>query len=252
MIERRSVNSAMSSRLPPYEVAPMLEYAGRGHIVIPDEYKIEAPVDDRGIVLPEETIRLVMETTDPDYRWPIDKCDIHHFVWQRSRYSLAANNGDPLPQIYSNIAVHKGYLPRQLHNYIHAIVMQPDVPDYEVMENRVRAYHLAEKLFQTARQAIKFDKNIKHSVLLNDKPSKRNGNFTVDNEIELDILYDAYERFYRKYHDQLQDLDEQDLAEFGIDIYQSSLSNLARQLGRVAGITSLNLMPQVSQFRVVA
>lgn len=104
-----------------------------------------------------ETLDLALSQVDPGYKWPMDHCDVHHFVWEKDDYSAIKNNGNTIPMQYREIPFHKGYLPRQLHNFLHVIVAPPQKPSLEVMEGRVRAANLARHLFKMSQLAARYD-----------------------------------------------------------------------------------------------
>lgn len=55
--------------LPPPSVAPIIEFYDVNLARLPDEYRLEAPVDDRGIVDLLRTVDLALELVDPSYQW---------------------------------------------------------------------------------------------------------------------------------------------------------------------------------------
>lgn len=111
-----------STHLPPISAVPILKFYDPGSRRLHNNHLLEAPVDDRGVGKVFDTLDLALSLVDPEYKWSLEVCDIHHFVWEKENYSIEGNNGDPVPLAYREISFHKGYLPSQLHNLIHAVV----------------------------------------------------------------------------------------------------------------------------------
>jgi len=226
--------------LPPVYAAPILEYYDPETRRLNDEYLLEAPVDDRGVVRVFDTLDLALSQVDPDYVWPRERCDIHHFVWRREAYMPENNGGDTLPSEYREISFHKGYLPRQLHNFIHAVINEPAMPPLEVMERRVRAYKLACALFSAARLAAKFEKRPESFLSVR---RKRWRAVTVDES----ALTQTLEKLKDKYSEQFDPSLFEDELLFDIGVLQSDrIDSIARHLGRFAATDAINLNPYIT------
>ncbi len=220
--------------LPPPSSAPILEHYDPEIRRVSDDARCMAPVDNRGVVDIFATVDLALTLVDPDYSWPRDHHDIHHFVWERAAYRQDQWDGDRVPRDYREISFHKGYLPRQFHDFIHATIAPPPVPDYDIMESRLRSYESAKQLFLAARRAVIFDR----------RPERFKG-VTPEILLEEEIIQDISERMNG----------EVSLRQAGIGDYNEfsdvealrrmSPRQIARTLGRVAARDAVNLLPEV-------
>lgn len=237
---RLSAGYDVTPHLPPVSVAPILEHYDPETRRLNNETLLQAPVDDRGVVKVFDTLDLALSLVDPDYTWPREQCDIHHFVWRREVYTPENNGGDMLPSEYREVSFHKGYLPRQLHNFIHAVVDEPIKPSLEVMERRVRAYKLACSLFSAARLATKFEKRPESFLTVRRKPWRA---MTVDEG----ALVQTLEKLRANYSEQFDpSLFENELF-FDLGLLESGrLDTIARHLGKFAATDAINLNPYIT------
>ncbi|MEO5950091.1 MAG: hypothetical protein ABIQ04_01440 [Candidatus Saccharimonadales bacterium] len=126
--------------------------------------KFYAPIDDRGFVLPDDTVETVLDLFHDDYEWPYDKDDPttkpddHHFHWEMDSYLPVHHLGSTIPMAFRELATNRGLMPRQFHNVIHHVTYEPEIPDLSDMEQYLRSYVLAKhaflRLFATAKQAV--------------------------------------------------------------------------------------------------
>lgn len=226
--------------LPPIHVAPILEYYDIDRKRVDDDHLREAPVDDRGVVDIFKTVELALCLVADDYIWPRHEKtpDVHHFVWERDWYHPRHFNGSPIPRDYrDSIPFHKGYMPRQMHDFLHVVIKPPPVPDFSVMEARVNDYKLAAKLFDTARGAVTARR--KPSKIAGVPSSPLTGEILLEEEILSQILENFHGYFETSKADVLPG--NEFIADPGL-IGQSP-ENVARELGRIAGSNAVNLMP---------
>lgn len=228
--------------LPPVSAAPILEYYDCDTKRIEGTHQFEAPIDDRGVVSIFKTVELALSLVDDEYRWPRDepKPDIHHFVWERDRYHPRHYGGNLIPRDYRDkISFHKGYLPRQLHEFIHVAIAPPPVPDFAVMEARVRDYELAENLFESARGAVTAFRN---PGKISGVPfCSQTGEILLEEEILLQVMTN-FESYFENSKNELNDDNEfLDVA----TIVERSPEQVARELGRLAGSRAVNFMPMI-------
>lgn len=226
--------------LPPPSVAPILEYYDPETKRVASEYQLEAPKDDRGVVKIVETVKLAMSLADPDYVWPREepKPDEHHFVWERDWYHPRHFSGNRIPRDYRNIPFHMGYLPRQLHDFIHATIAPPPVPDFEVMRYRTESYRVALELFKASALAVKVHRKpetLKGIERLDD------GQLSITDDILRDILVNMTSRVQNRKQLVLPSNEFID-AEM---IDNKPLPRIARELGRIAAPSAINMMPVV-------
>ena len=121
--------------------------------------RIETPVDSRGLVVLGQLIDQVVETVDPEYKWPlVPQSDIHHLYWHREWYPVVHERGQINRSFFRELSVHKALVPRVFHNWIHLVTKPPAVPDPEVMAYRIEAFQLARNLFRRAQAAIRTER----------------------------------------------------------------------------------------------
>lgn len=228
--------------LPPPSVAPILEHYDPEIKRVDKEHRVEAPIDDRGVVDIFRTVELALSLVDDEYIWPRDEPepDIHHFVWERDWYHPRHFGGSMIPRDYRDkISFHKGYLPRQLHDFIHATVNPPPVPDFSVMETRVRDYEMALDLFESARGAVTARR--KPGKIAGVPTSARSGRVLLDEEILMQIMINFQGYFENSRATMLPG------NEFILEpnIIEQPAEIVAQHLGRIAGHNAVNLMPMV-------
>jgi hypothetical protein len=228
--------------LPPVESAPILQRYDPETKKVEQEYILEAPIDERGVVDIFKTVELALSLVDDTYLWPRDspRPDIHHFVWERSRYHPRHYNGSLIPRDYRDkIAFHKGYLPRQLHDFIHATIAPPPVPSFDVMEGRVKDYELAVRLFESARGAVTARR--KPGKISGVPSCKETGEILLGEEILAQIMLN-FEGNFEATKTGLQPGNE--FIDYA-HVTKQPPETVARLLGRVAGCSAVNLMPLV-------
>lgn len=227
-----------SKHFPPLDAAPILKHYNKNLGTLAPEYMLPSQIDDRGVVDIFATVEQALSLIDANYIFPKEHCDEHHFVWERAWYMPLNFGGDSTPSKYREIPFHKGYLPRQLHNFIHVAVAPPPIPDMEVMRSRVEAYELAKKLFGAARSAVQFERGVMQSPAGRNRSSRLRN---IDTEVMEEILLSMHDRF----QDELSRAPE--ATEF-VDIRLlrgRSIEEAARHLGRAAARSSMNLLPIV-------
>jgi hypothetical protein len=228
-----------SIHLPPVHAAPILEHYDYERRTLDTDHILAAPVDERGVVDVYKTLDLAMSHVDPEYVWPKSHCDVHHFVWERTNYLPVNNAGSNVPNQYREVPFHKGYLPRQLHNFIHTVIAPPSVPEWDVMEQRVKSYILAKRLFETARIAMRFQRR---PGSLSTIKKDEHGEIILEEEILREILL----RLREQYSTQLGAFTD-DTADFfdPESIRHHPIEMVATRLGRIAAIQSVNLLPRI-------
>jgi len=227
--------------LPPVSVAPILQHYDPDLRRVEDGHRLEAPVDDRCVVDVFKTVEIALSLVDSEYVWPRDEPepDVHHFVLERDWFHPRHFNGSSIPRDYrDSISFHKGYLPRQLHDFMHAVIAPPPMPDFSVMEARVRDYEIATALFESARGAVTARR--KPGKIAGVPVSLETGEVLLDDEILMQIMMNFEAYFENSKAD----------VTIGNEFVDGDLINrppdvVARHLGRVAGQKALNLMPLV-------
>lgn len=228
--------------LPPVTAAPILKHYDVERRRVDAEYQLEAPVDERGVVDIFQTVQLALSLVDDEYIWPCDDTepDIHHFVWERDWYHPRHFGGSLVPRDYrDNIPFHKGYLPRPVHDFLHAVVAPPPVPDFSVMEARVRDYEIAKELFESARGAITAAR--RPGKIAGVPVSPETGDVLLDEEILMQIMinfngyFENTKSTFEPGNDFIPDA----------DIIEKSPEIIATELGKVAARNAINLMPYI-------
>lgn len=233
--------------LPPHTVAPILQFYDPDVRRVVTEHQLPAPVDNRGVVDIFKTVQVALSLVDPAYRWPRDEYkpnDIHHFVWERDAYHPRHFGGSQIPRDYRDkISFHKGYMPRQLHEFIHATIAPPPVPDFSVMESRLRDYESAVSLFQSARGAVTARR--KPGKISGVPTCSEHGHVLLDEEILLQIManFDGY------FETAKSSMPESNEFVPDNEIMLQPPEVVARTLGRVAAVGAVNLMPLVYRNR---
>lgn len=127
--------------------------------------KFYAPVDDRGFVLPNETIETILELFDDGYVWPVDwsksaphnlRPDDHHFHWIADWYlpkHFPHGNKD-VPRRFREHPSRRGIIPRQFHNVLHEVTLPPKVPRVGHMAHYLQSFEIARQLFDSAERAL--------------------------------------------------------------------------------------------------
>jgi len=226
--------------LPPLGVAPILHHYDIETKRISSEYQLAAPVDERGIVDIYATVDAALDLVDPEYIWPRDNPhpDIHHFVWERAKYHPRHWDGNHIPRSYREIPFHKGYLPRQFHDFLHTVMKSPTIPSLEVMERRVVSYDVAKDLFLAARQAILFSRHPEHLSGVRLLPS---GELDLEEDVLQTIYQNMQDNFSRCQASIQQDNEFISPTEAGV----VPLETIARALGKIAAHNGVNLFPKI-------
>jgi hypothetical protein len=228
--------------LPSVELAPILKFYDPDLRRVDDAHRLEAPVDDRNVVDIFKTVELALSLVDDEYIWPRlePEPDVHHFVWERDWYHPRNFEGSQIPRDYRDkISFHKGYLPRQLHEFIHATIAPPAMPDFAVMQARVCDYEIAAELFASARGAVTAKR--KPGKISGVPTSPETGRILLDEEILMQIMLN----FQSYFENSMAGLggDNEFLSVY--DLIEKPPEVVARHLGRVAGQSAVNLMPMV-------
>ena len=142
--------------LPSIEIAPILEkLATLGMRRFQNEYAIETPVDpETGIVDHEALIHLMKREVDPLYKWQAPFFDEHHLHWFAHRYESSFYPSSQLAEEFRDIAVNKIWAPRQFHNFIHAVTIPPEVPEFDAMRASVKDFRRKSYIYRISHNAL--------------------------------------------------------------------------------------------------
>ena len=113
----------------------------------PNFERLATPVDERGLIEISKLVEAVKTTIDQKYKWQGPN-DVHHFYWPEHNYPHDdARSRNTSRQVFHNLPIHKGLVPRVFHNWLHSVTEPPEMPDREVMTYRVEAWDVAKYLF---------------------------------------------------------------------------------------------------------
>ena len=148
-------NAELLERLPPIDKAPILQkLATLGLSKFRDEYGIETPVYDNGIVDHAGLMKAVGGEVEGDYKWQAPFFDEHHLHWTKGRYSTEEYMGSKMPGIFRDLPIHKLWVPRQFHDFVHVLTIPSEPPSMEVMRESVAAFRRAYHNYMLVNEAI--------------------------------------------------------------------------------------------------
>lgn len=128
--------------LPPLDRAPILQkLAEVGQRRFYLDHAIPTPVDpETKIVDHDKLIQEMLTLVDPEYRWQAPFFDEHHLHWYEHRYKSAFHKDPKLANEFRDLPTNKLWVPRQFHNFIHAVTIPSDLPEDEVMRASVKEF----------------------------------------------------------------------------------------------------------------
>lgn len=203
--------------------------------LIGNDFMINTPVDDRGLVDISEHIRLVKMTLSPDINWINQTNNIHHFYWPAHIYNNSDDNQTKEIK-FRNLPVHKGLIPVQFHNWMHRISIPPEIPSAEVIDYRLESWFVADKLFQAVRQYKRQDRSLRKHYLNRSNDSEIDDMETIEKELVSDLYIKFFDK-YPKLHDKLFQIPK----EFRLVDPEKSFDQLNKDLGKIAGSNALTL-----------
>lgn len=231
----RFATKSESSHLPPVEVAPILESYDPKRARLAESELLEPIYDQNGIVDVDRTVDMVLQQVEPDYEWPRQRMDVHHFQWERRAYHPNNWQGDKIPSMFRETPGVKGYVPRQFHNFVHAVTAEPALPEYEVMEQEVHKHKIQKSLFEAARQVYVADRHPERSL---------RGKWFNSDDIDYTVLSKRIEVFDKR----IEELaDDELIAEITGHSSLDQIGTAARSLGRLVGRQNVNLLPKISR-----
>lgn len=118
------------------------------------ENRVETPLDKWGLVDVDELVQRVNGTMVPGYRWsgPNDR---HHLGWTHAKYIEAdALAGDNLATSFRDLSINLIWVPREFHNWTHAVTKDPPVPSRDVMAEYIDEWAMLSGFFKSVKDAI--------------------------------------------------------------------------------------------------
>ncbi len=112
--------------------------------------KIDTPLDEYGVPRRVELMRQVLATVETAHIWT-GFYDVHHAAWEGSTYRSIIVDDEPLGANYRGCSSLKVTLPRQLHNYTHAISHEPPIPPIDVMRQYALEHGQVNRLYDTVK-----------------------------------------------------------------------------------------------------
>lgn len=147
--------SSVLERLPPIQHAPILEALGRlGMRKFKEQYAIPTPTLANGIVDHQQLIEDVRGLVSSEYRWRAPFFDEHHLHWRGYYYNPGLHHDSQIPKQFRDLNIHKLWVPREFHDFIHAVTIPPDVPDFDAMEESVRQFRQNEYMYTISSEVI--------------------------------------------------------------------------------------------------
>ncbi|MGK2896166.1 MAG: hypothetical protein ACSLEY_00990 [Candidatus Saccharimonadales bacterium] len=118
-----------------------------GQLIVLD--KLETPVDEYGIPQPHLLIKDVLGSVAISRVWT-GGYDVHHVAWPEAAYHRYNDETESLTGSYfRGAAALKVRLPRQLHNYIHAVTEPSPMPSEDVMQQWIKEQRQVSRLYDT-------------------------------------------------------------------------------------------------------
>lgn len=97
---------------------------------------IETPYDEFGLLNKQLLIQRVLGVVAGAYHWEGSFAGPHHFMWPREayHYPAVAKNKASVINHFRECPSNKIWIHRQPHDVLHRLTPEPEMPDYDVME----------------------------------------------------------------------------------------------------------------------
>jgi hypothetical protein len=224
--------ASILEQLPPVSHAPILRELGSlGLTKFKELHAIPTPTHENGIVDHEALIREVGALVSRTYRWKAPYFDEHHLHWRAYYYNPGFHEGSTIPERFRDLSTHKLWVPREFHNFIHAVTLPPDVPAMEVMEQSIEEYRFNNHIYTLSSQAINLKERSERSI-----PLPGDGNRVRDPTSKRIMQNGLYEKRRQEF---IQEIEERFMGDLPPDL--THLSSL--QLKQQASIEEL--LPQI-------
>ncbi len=139
------------------EKSPLLYWSETGRIEVSD--KIDTPLDEFEVPDRVELMKRVMGSLSSRHIWTGDY-DLHHVAWPRMNYAhYVDSEGERFGTRYRNAPSLRITMPRQLHEYVHAVTLVPKVPSPDVMRQYALEHGQVGSLYDTIK-SYKTDEEI--------------------------------------------------------------------------------------------
>ncbi|OGL23335.1 hypothetical protein A2791_00585 [Candidatus Saccharibacteria bacterium RIFCSPHIGHO2_01_FULL_46_30] len=180
--------------------------------------RIETPLSPLGLVDKTQLLKAVNETLIAEYKWPSTLDDDHHLQWPSNQYPNISNTRIN-PHSFRNNVGNRCDLPRNFHNWLHAVTQPPTLPSEEVMYYSNEAQIAIDTLHRCVQNA----------KMLVRKPNMKSGR-----------LNDRLTELFYEYHEALAMLEGIPIEFHPIDVDDfrpkgiEDILNIQGQLGRLA------------------
>ncbi len=141
---------------PPPELCALLvrDHLGRPSVVD----RLPTPLDERGIPDIHTMLARVAETLDRTYELP-HQTNVHHLIHSRTRCAA-----DPDLQAFRDATVLQANMPVQMHNLIHGLYEEPELPPMEDIRQFNREYASMAHAHELGRKAVRY-RRISHDIM---------------------------------------------------------------------------------------
>lgn len=118
------------------------------------ENKIETPLNRWGLVDVDALVQRVNATMLPGYRWG-GQNDRHHLGWAHARYQAADEQaGDSLATTFRDLPCNLIWVPREFHNWTHAVTKEPQMPSREIMQEYIDEWAMLSGFFKSVKETL--------------------------------------------------------------------------------------------------
>ena len=146
--ERLQYIRRLDTLVPLVEHTDLLKLSPTGAVTVPD--KLPAPTDEYGIPRPEIMIDELLDHMETkNFKWT-GAFDLHHLATPKADFTIVRtkDEGD-IGSAFRGASFLKIELPRQMHNFSHAIFELPARPSVEVMREIMTEVGDAKQLLET-------------------------------------------------------------------------------------------------------
>lgn len=248
--------------LPPPEawINPDVWLEPDGLSIRQDAPRFTPELNSDGVVKPIETTEKVLSLFHASYKWPVNHhhpeliIDVHHFQHDDEKYKPEHHNGSTVPRRFRELPILKGKKPRQLHVVDHAVLLEPNLPEFEVMEEYCNHYYRLADLHQSAHNTLEARRMFAVRQADVARNPARLGNRKEDT-IGKHILSREHERHYANYRQHITEHQDQKLPPILPEYVDYTLLDTKKPhvirkallpLGRIATDSTINFIPTLS------
>ena len=143
-----------------HEAQPLVGLIEKSELLVGNEFggvnvdhKLATVLDEYGIPDRVKTMKEVLGSIAGKHVWTGDY-DLHHMSWPRTHYTqYADDDGTRLGINFRNAGSLRVVMPRQLHDYTHAVTEPPPVPSVDVMRQYALEHGQVGRLYDTIKSA---------------------------------------------------------------------------------------------------